>query len=625
MQNYKRLGLLVLAIAVAPVIAQSPNSQQAQFDLNLSAQVNRTYLLNPTATTVTDTINIDDTDKVNISFGSPSKTLKIELISPSGQRFYNGNSDKDGVKSSIYANPAPNTEGANYLFVLTRPQAGKWSYIITETVPLTRYSGVLMSMFSSSPIRAGMQSESFNNRANGDVYISLVVADGQNILKNLSIKATVAKVATRNNSPAATLNFHDDGINGDAKAGDGLFTALFKSQVPGEFQAFADITGTTSKGKDFQRNAYTTFNINPDVAHFVGSFTNRGIDTDGDGLFNQISISPIVRVLEAGKYDVQITLTASNGESITAHKPFDLPMGNATPEVTFDSEEVKNFLKVNGAYVVSNAFIFSYNNLGIAVDRAYNLGSTEPYQIKQLQRAPIEASGTGSAVGIDTNGDGKFNYLDVSIATNFLYSGYYNWSANLVDKNERFIALASGGDFLGAGDRKVKLRFNGAAIGNSLAIHPYYVKNLIVYGGGRSLRVENALTIKNLTAWQFAGAASPDKEPPKLTVSVTPNILYPPDRQMVEIKVVTTVSDNIDPSPSIGLISISNNEGQGLKGDRNNSTDIEVKSDGRIFLRAERLGTGTGRIYTLTYRSRDAAGNVTQKTAEVKVPIQQSN
>lgn len=613
MQNYKRLGLLlVLSIGA---IAQSSTLLQKQFNFNLNAQVNRTHLLTPTVSTITDTISIDNAEEVKIGFGNSSKTLKIELISPSGQRFYSGNNNTGGVRSFIY----PDTTSANYLFVLTRPQAGKWSYIVTETVPLTRNRGVIMDMFSNSPVRAGMQSTNFNNRANSDVYLVLVVADGKNILKNLSIKATVTKV-DKSNFSETTIDFHDDGANGDAKAGDGLFTASFKSQVSGKFQAFADITGTTSKGTDFQRNAYTTFNINPDLGHFLSSFSDRGIDTDGDGLFNKIGISPAVQVLEAGRYDIQLTLTASNGESIAAHKLFDLPTGNTTPKVIFNSEEVKDFLKVNGAYVVSKAILRNYNDLSVAIDRAYNLGSTQPYKIKQLQREPIESSGTGSAVGIDTNGDGKFDYLDVSIAANFLYSGYYNWSANLVDKNERFIALTSGGDFLSVGDKKIKLRFNGAAVGNSRAIRPYYVKNLIIYGGGRSLRDRYALTIKHLTASQFVGFA-PDKEPPKITVSVTPSILYPSDRQMVEIKVTALVSDNIDPSPHIGLISITDNEGKGIKGDRNTSTDIEVKPDKRIFLRAERSAMGTGRIYALTYRARDAAGNISQETVEVKVPL----
>ncbi len=286
------------------------------------------------------------------------------------------------------------------------------------------------------------------------------------------------------NFPEATVNFLDNGANGDATAGDGLFTASFKSAVLGEFQVLAKIAGTSAKGTAFQRTAYTTFKINPDIAHFVGSFTNRGIDTDGDGLFNQIGVSPTVQVLEAGKYGVQITLTASNGKSITAYKPFDLPTGNATPEVIFNSEDVKNFLKVNGAYVVSKAIIFSYNDLSVAVDRAYDLGNTQRYQIAQLQREAIEASGTGSAVGIDTNSNGKFDYLDVSIFTNLLKDGDYNWSARLVDQNDNQIALASGRDFLSAGNASVKLRFNGVAIANSKANSPYYVKNLTVYGGG---------------------------------------------------------------------------------------------------------------------------------------------
>ncbi len=62
---------------------------------------------------------------------------------------------------------------------------------------------------------------------------------------------------------------------------------------------------------------------------------------------------------------------------------------------------------------------------------------------------------------------------------------------------------------------------------------------------------------------------------------------------MVEIKVNTTVSDNIDPNPTVTLLSITSNEGQNVRGDGNTSTDIKIKPDGRVFLRAERSGTGT--------------------------------
>jgi hypothetical protein len=478
-----------------------------------------------------------------------------------------------------------------------------------------------MDMFSSSPVRAGMLSTYFNNRANSDANLSLTVVDGQNILKNPSTKATVAKV----NDPAfpeATINFHDDGANGDATAGDGLFTASFNSQVPGEFQAFADITGTTSSGTSFQRNAYTTFKVNPDKAHFSGSFTNRGIDTDGDGLFNQIGVSPAVQVLEAGKYSLLLTLTASNGESITSRTLVDLPTGNATLEVTFKSEDIKNLLKVNGSYVVSKAILSSYNDLAATLDKAYNLG-TAAYQIGQLQRKTLEASDGGSAVGVDTNANGKFDFLDATIPVNLLNGSYCKWSARIVDKKQNQIALAFGGGSLSAGNADVKLRFNGAAIGDNKVDGPYFVKNLVVYGGSKSLSVKDALTTQSFTASQFEGFVSPDQEPPKLSVSVTPNTLWPPNHQMVEIKVNKQVSDNIDANPIVSLVSITSNEGQNVKGNGNPATDITIAPDGRVFLRAEGSGTGTGRFYTLTYTACDA-GNVTQATAQVGVPHNKS-
>ena len=42
-------------------------------------------------------------------------------------------------------------------------------------------------------------------------------------------------------------------------------------------------------------------------------------------------------------------------------------------------------------------------------------------------------------------------------------------------------------------------------------------------------------------------------------------------------------------------------------------------------LRAERSGTGPGRVYTLTYRSADAAGNTSTCEATVTVPHDQKD
>ena len=89
---------------------------------------------------------------------------------------------------------------------------------------------------------------------------------------------------------------------------------------------------------------------------------------------------------------------------------------------------------------------------------------------------------------------------------------------------------------------------------------------------------------------------------------------------MVLITPSWTVSDDIDPTPEVSLVSIVANEGDDTIGDGHTSDDIQIGEDGSIYLRAERSGTGSDRIYTITYEAVDACGNVAVSSATVTVP-----
>src|SRR5207253_1269171 len=101
--------------------------------------------------------------------------------------------------------------------------------------------------------------------------------------------------------------------------------------------------------------------------------------------------------------------------------------------------------------------------------------------------------------------------------------------------------------------------------------------------------------------------------PPTVTLLLTPNTLWPPDHRLVGIDAQITVSDAIDPNPHVVLLSVTSNEpGVGLgSGDRpNDIQDVTPLTDDRHFLlRAERAGTGNGRVYTVNYYVYDAASN----------------
>ena len=111
-----------------------------------------------------------------------------------------------------------------------------------------------------------------------------------------------------------------------------------------------------------------------------------------------------------------------------------------------------------------------------------------------------------------------------------------------------------------------------------------------------------------------------DTIPPEFSLSVTPDTLWPANHKMVEITPTWEASDYCDESLDVTLVSITMNEEDDAKGDGHTSDDIQVKPDGSIYLRAERSGTGSGRIYTITYQAVDDSGNVTLGGTTVTVP-----
>jgi hypothetical protein len=124
-----------------------------------------------------------------------------------------------------------------------------------------------------------------------------------------------------------------------------------------------------------------------------------------------------------------------------------------------------------------------------------------------------------------------------------------------------------------------------------------------------------------------------DNIPPEFSLSVEPNVLWPPNHKLMKVIPTWTVTDNCDESPTISLVNITMNEGDvantfdpiydvnvidGLK-----VKDIQIGSDGAIYLRAERSGNSSGRLYTITYKAVDDSGNATIKSATVTVPHDQ--
>ncbi|MEO7597848.1 MAG: ExeM/NucH family extracellular endonuclease [Opitutus sp.] len=137
--------------------------------------------------------------------------------------------------------------------------------------------------------------------------------------------------------------------------------------------------------------------------------------------------------------------------------------------------------------------------------------------------------------------------------------------------------------------------------------------------GTTTVNVKATDAANNSISGSFTVTVS-DTLAPTLSLSVTPNVLRPPNHKMVKVTVTANVTDAGDPAPATKIIAISSNEPVTGPGTGNKSPDWQITGALTADLRAERSGAGTGRVYTITVESLDASGNVTQAKVTVTVP-----
>jgi hypothetical protein len=91
---------------------------------------------------------------------------------------------------------------------------------------------------------------------------------------------------------------------------------------------------------------------------------------------------------------------------------------------------------------------------------------------------------------------------------------------------------------------------------------------------------------------------------------------------------VQSVADSCNNSISISnvvIASVTSDEADDSDGDGNTRNDMIIAADCKsVQLRAERNGGSNGRVYTITFRVTDSAGNVGTATKQVTVPTTQN-
>ena len=112
-----------------------------------------------------------------------------------------------------------------------------------------------------------------------------------------------------------------------------------------------------------------------------------------------------------------------------------------------------------------------------------------------------------------------------------------------------------------------------------------------------------------------------DSTPPVVELRLSRTVLWPPDHKIVPVGLTIEAEDECTPAAELVVLSCDATSSE--PGDGDASVVMSGLFSGTAFLRAERLGGGPGRIYTIRCEVADASGNVGIGEGTVVVPHSQ--
>jgi hypothetical protein len=146
------------------------------------------------------------------------------------------------------------------------------------------------------------------------------------------------------------------------------------------------------------------------------------------------------------------------------------------------------------------------------------------------------------------------------------------------------------------------------ASGSPFAIGTTTVDCTVTDVGAASVSGSFTVTVRDTTAPSIA------------TVTPSARSLWPPNHKLAPIAISVAAADLVTSAPMCTITGVTSNEPQNGLGDGDTPNDWLITGPLTLQVRAERAGNATGRIYTITIRCTDLAGNASTATTTVSVP-----
>jgi len=569
--------------------------------------------------TQTHPLRVDAADTLTVQMYWTAGQVGLEMVTPNGEVI--DPSSAQNTPSVEYYDPdeGPSVRG----YRVSEPQTGAWTLrAIGDDVPADSVSYAIQTGLKGSAIALSASTKEEFYRSGEQITVEAKLQESNSVLSSASVQARVV----RPDSSIAQLTLLDDGANGDGADGDGVYAATLDGTAPaGWYDFFVTAEGTS--GTSFSRKAFTQVPVSSSNSGFTGSIEESTSDADDDGLTDELDIEVGVRIDEAGKYFLGGRLTGTDGSFIGSRGvDTTLSAGTHVLDLSFSGRRIYES-GLDGPYQLEQLSLTETSSETLPVAILENAYQTSDYTYENFERPSVYPTGEIDDAGVDTDGDGRFDYLDVEVEFEFATSGAYEWTVALADSSREEIETVGGSSYFESGRQTLRFRFDGEKIGEAGVDGPYYVQDILLYrrGGGASLSAFNVARTGSYSACDFEGGVC-DTTPPEVALEETAT-LWPPNHKYVSFSIEDMVEDVTDDYAgsisvdSVRIASASSDEPENGRGDGNTTADIVIAEGGRsIQLRRERSGPRNGRVYTVNLSVSDPNGNVAEAAYRVEVP-----
>lgn len=505
-----RAGFLAL-VSLLSIHLTSALRAQPSSPVNLSAPQLKFSRLAPGLLSGQAVFAIEQCTRVQVEIIASGPLVSTSILGPSGQVLNPGTIGGLGGAYNTLQGSQPASMGPVYLpnaspghhYIYSFPWLGAGNYTVNFAAgaSLSDDLAVISQVTTDSRIAVNLfVTEPFIIVGNPAVLVAAVFNGGQAVAG-----AAVNVSAVPPTGPAVSVVLRDDGQDADSAAGDGLYSGQVIPTQVGLYNAAAVVTGTTSGGVAFTRNPAVPFDVISPGSKLTGAFNDNGVDSNSDGLFERVEIRFAAETTRPGNYQLFIQLKTALGKTLLRSNPANLAAGAGGITVPFEAAAFLS-LGENGPYQIEQVNLVSLLNQGAQLnDRRLNVGQTKAYLLSQFQQPPLALTGVVTDQGIDTNSNGKFDFLRVSVQTNVRTAGFYRWSYRLTDLNRREIAFLEASGALAAGLNNLTINFPGTSISRAGFNGPYLIRDMLVLGPA-SLAAVDVGSTNNYLASQFEGA-----------------------------------------------------------------------------------------------------------------------